>query len=307
MKYTVFEALKLYLNGCFFIAFLLSLPLISCKEKRHHLLEDVGKSVQHEEDTIGWSMILEEMHGVWVQRKYSDLLERKRSITAANQLAASTYTVINVDSRQFLGDSLPFVALNANDFAVSDGCFYFYKDERDGSFYIEVESRHPVIGVGNREILVGFEKLNDEYSLVLEQEYEGGFSDKDRYMKVSWDVSDKLYDYDPMLGIEMLARKYLQGRYNVYDENNNLVMRAVDFRPDGTIGNHPFAKYRTLVWSGFDALMIDGLATFEEQNRENDQYFGLKIVENDLELYGITLDKEKREVMGDLKFRMRKR
>lgn len=307
MKYTVFETLKLYSSGFFFIIFSLSLSFVSCKEKRHHLLEDVAKSVQHDEDTIGWSVILDEMHGVWVQRKYSDLLERKRSITAANELAASTYTIMNIDSRQFLADSLPFVALNANDFQVYDGCFYFYKDKRDGSFYIEVESRHPVIGAGNREVLVGFEKLDEEYSLVLEQEYEGGFSDKDRYMKISREATDKLYDYDPMLGVEMLARRYLQGRYNVYDANNNLVMRALDFRPDGTIGNHPFAKYRTLAWSGFDALMIDELAAFEEQKQHRNFYFGLKIVENDLELYEIIRNKKDEEVMGNLRFRMRKR
>ena len=142
--------------------------------------------------------------------------------------------------------------------------------------------------------------------MVLEQEYEGGFSDKDRFMKVSRDASDKLYDYDPMLGIEILARRYLQGRYNVYDANNNLVMRAVEFRPDGTIGNHTFAKYRTLVWSGFDALMIDGLSAFEEQKRYDNRYFGLKIVGNDLELYEIILNKDKQEIMGNLKFRLRR-
>ncbi len=65
MKYAAFTKFKTLI----FILFLVNLSLVSCKKKRHHLLEDVAKKVRHDEDTIGWSMILEEMHAVWGQRK----------------------------------------------------------------------------------------------------------------------------------------------------------------------------------------------------------------------------------------------
>ena len=246
------------------------------------------------------------MHGVWMQSSYQNLLLRNRSIVESSRLAPSSYTILNVDTKQFLSDSLPFTMLNVNDFKSYEGCFYFYRNKETGRYFIEVESRHPVIGQMSKETLVGFGRTEFDDLLILNQKYEGGISDKERFVRVSKDVRPKFYKEDPLIGVEIFARQFIQGTYNIYNSNNKLLMRNIELHPDGTIGNHPFAKYRMLAWTGFDALMIEGLPIVEEQQRDFNRYFGLKIKGNNLELYRIVKDKDDNLVLGNLIFVLRK-
>jgi hypothetical protein len=288
------------------LAMVILLMCGSCKDKRHHLIEDVTKRIRHEYDTIGVSHILRRMHGVWMERKYRDFLQNNQSINKANNAFKNNISIINIDSRQFLSDSLPFVAMNANDSRTFDGCFYFYRND-DGSIDIVMESRHPVLGISDAEIEISFEQLAFEDFLVLNQDFgDGAFAveTKDRYAKITDDVSDKVYDYDPLVGVEILTRKFIEGTYNVYNGQNRLLMRQVRFNPDGTIDNHPFAKYRMLPSAGFDALMIEGLPLIEEQGVKA-KYYGFQRSGNDLELYRIVRNREDKLVFGELMFVLR--
>ncbi len=279
---------------------------LGCREKRHHLIEDVTKKIRHENDTVGVSHILRRMHGVWMERKYRDFLLNNKAIHRANNTFQNNITIINIDTRLFLSDSLPFVAINANDSRIFDGCFYFYREE-NGNIEIEMESRHPVFGLSDVETMISLEELEFEDFLVLNQEFDGAFAieTKERYAKVSDDVSDKVYDYDPLVGIEIFTRKFVQGTYNVYDGNNSILMRSVQFNEDGSIDNHPFAKYRMLPSAGFDVLMIEGLPLVEEQGVKS-RYYGLQMRGNDLELYRIVRNREEELVFGALELILRK-
>jgi len=288
------------------LAILALLIFGSCRNKRHHLLEDVTRKIRHENDTIGVSHILKQMHGVWMERKYRDFLQKNRSINKANSTFKNNISIINIDARQFLSDSLPFVAMNANDSRTFDGCFYFYRND-DGSLdEVIMESRHPVLGISDAEIQISFENLAFDNFLVLNQEFDGAFTieTKERYAKISDDVSDRIYDYDPLIGVEIFARKFIQGTYNVYNKNNRLLMRQVSFNPDGTIDNHPFAKYRMLPSAGFDALMIEGLPLIEERGVKA-KYYGLQRQANNIQLYQIVRNRKDELVFGELMFVLR--
>ncbi len=306
--------LKNVINSCCFLLFLISfliLSLSSCKEKRHHLIEDVTNKIRHKNDTVGVSYILRQMHGVWVERKYLSALKDKRSITEANKIFPSGLTVLNLDTRHFLGDSLPFVGLNTNDFQALKGCVHFYR-EKNGRIEIEMDIHNKNLLYGNIERYLTFEPMEFDDFLVIEQDYGANFGSekpvKDRYIKVSEDVSDKIYQYDPLFGIEVFTRRFLKGSYNVYNEENRLVMKGLFLNEDGTISNHPFAKYRLLAWTGFDALMIQGLPIIEEQNKPNGRYFGLKRRGNSLLLYQIIKDTKTDQIrMGNLLFTMKRR
>lgn len=299
----IFNTKKKRLYFVLLLFFFAAILWSGCKEKRHHLIEDVTQKVRHEKDTVGWNHVLQGLHGVWVHRKYLHQLDKQKSIYAANALLGNNFSVINLDTRQFLSDSLPFVAINANDSRSWGSCVYFGK--KSGQVFMEVETKHPVFS--GDEVVLDFSLDTMEFDtyLVLEQEF-GEIRDKERYVKITEDVSAKVYDYEPLIGIEVYMRQYLTGVYQVYDANNGLVMRQLVFNPDGTLSNHPFAKYRMLAWHGFDALMIEGMTFLEEQLTNNNKYFGLKIKGNGLELYRIVKNKKEEIIMGDLLFRLKK-
>lgn len=177
---------------------------------------------------------------------------------------------------------------------------------------MEVTTQHPVFKETGAILNFSLDSMEFETFLTLEQSFSdvsfGGVdaSDKDRYVKISDDVSFKEYEYYPLIGIEIYMRKYLQGTYNVYNANNQLVNRNIRLNEDGTISNHPFAKYRLTPWVGFDALLIQGMTLVEEQSRPNQQYYGLKMVNNNLELYQITKNRKDEVIMGDLEFTLKR-
>ena len=276
-----------------------------CRNKGHHLLEDVTKKIRHEDDTVGWSSTLESLHGVWVHQKYMNHLNSKRSIYEANQLLPSTFSIINIDTRKFISDSLEFVALNARDSKNWKSCIYFGKSK--GKIFMELTTQHPVFKSNDVVLSFSLEPMEFATHLNLKQSFGDGISDRDRFIKVTEDVSDKEYDYDPLIGVEIYMRKFLKGRYDVYDANNRLLKRNIIFSDNGTIDNHPFAKYRMLPWYGFDALMIQGMTFQEEQLNSNNKHYGLIFIDNGLELYQITTNSKKQVIMGELKFVLQKR
>ena len=276
-----------------------------CRDEGHHLLEDVTRKIRHEDDTIGWSSTLRGLHGIWVHQKYLNHLDNKRSIYGANQLLPSTFSIINIDARKFVSDTLEFVALNAKDSKNWKSCIHFGK--RKGRIFMEITTQHPVFN--DNDVVLSFSLDTMEFAthLNLKQSFGEGISDKDRFIKISDDVSDKEYDYHPFIGVEIYMRQFLKGQYDVYDTNGQLLMRNLNFNEYGTIDNHPFAKYRMLPWYGFDALMIQGMTFQEEQSNSNNKYFGLKIINNGLELYRITTNSKKEIIMGELQFVLRKK
>lgn len=276
----------------------------SCRDKGHHLLEDVTRKIRHDDDTIGWNSTLRGLHGVWVHQKYLRHLNNKRSIYAANQLLPSTFSVMNIDARKFISDSLEFVALNARDSKNWKSCIYFGKGK--GRIFMEITTEHPVFKSNDVVLGLSLDTMEFATHLNLKQSFGEGISDQDRFIKISEDISDKEYDYYPFIGIEVYMRQFLKGKYNVYDGGNRLLMRNVVFNEYGTIDNHPFAKYRMLSWYGFDALMIEGMTFKEEQNKSNNKYFGLKFINNGLELYQITTNQKKEVIMGELQFILKK-
>lgn len=300
-------------NNCFFLLLFVSFLILfmsSCRKKRHHLIEDVTNKIRHKKDTVGVSDILQQIHGVWVERKYLSILKGKGSITEANKMFPSGLTVFNFDTRHFLGDSLPFVGLNTNDFQALRGVVHFFR-QKNGRVEIEMDVHNNTLLYGNVERFITFEPMEFDDFLVLEQDYGASLGNesaiKDRYIKVSKDVSDKIYQYDPLFGIEVFTRRFLKGNYNVYNSDNQLVMRGLNLNEDGTITNHPFAKYRLLAWTGFDALMIQGLPIVEEQNKPNHRYFGLQKRGNNLFLHQIIKDAKTDQVMmGNLLFTMKR-
>lgn len=276
----------------------------SCREEGHHLLEDVTKKIRHEDDTVGWSQTLRGLHGIWVHQKYISHLNRNRSIYAANQLLPNTFSVINIDTKKFVSDSLEFVALNARDSKNWKSCIYFGKNK--GRIFMEITTQHPVFKDNDVVLSFSLDSMEFETHLNLKQSFGEGISDNDRFFKISDDVSDKEYEYNPFIGVEVHMRQFLKGKYDVYNSNNRLVMSNLNFNEYGTIGNHPFAKYRMLPWYGFDALMIQGMTFQEEQTNSNNKYFGLKFINNGLELYQITTNRKEEVIMGELEFILRK-
>ncbi len=297
IKYTSSSVILLFIT--------LMLINSSCRNKEHHLLEEVTRKIRHEDDTVGWSATLQDLHGVWVHQKYLHHLENKRSIYAANQLLPNTFSIINIDANKFISDSLEFVALNARDSKNWKSCIYFGKSK--GRTFMEITTQHPVFK--DNDVLLSFSLDTMEFAthLTLKQSFGEGISDNDRFIKISDDVSDKEYDYYPLIGIEIYMRQFLKGKYDIYDANNRLLMPNVIFNKYGTIDNHPFAKYRMLPWYGFDALMIDGMAFQEEQSKPNNKYYGLKFINNGFELYQITTNRKKKIIIGKLEFVLQKK
>jgi hypothetical protein len=286
------------------VGIVIVLTNISCRDEGHHLLEDVTKKIRHEDDTIGWSQTLRGLHGIWVNRKYLSYLNDNVSIYGANQLLPNTFSVINIDARRFISDSLEFVALNANDSRNWKSCVYFGKQGQQT--YMEITTQHPVFSDSGLVMSFALDTMEFETHLTLTQDYLEGQSNRERFVKISNDVSDKEYENYPLIGIEIYMRKFLAGNYDVYDADNTLLMSNIVFHEDGTIGNHPFAKYRMLPWAGFDALMIQGMTFKEEQLNANNRYYGLRVKNESLELYRITTNRKKAVIMGELELVLKK-
>ena len=172
---------------------------------------------------------------------------------------------------------------------------------------MKIKTQHPVFKSNGVSLSFSLDTMEFATHLTLRQSFGEGISDNDRFIKISDDVSDKEYDYHPLIGVEIHMRRFLKGQYDIYDANNRLLKRNIIFTKDGMIDNHPFAKYRMLPWYGFDALMIQGMTFQEEQSKSNNRYYGLKFINNGLELYQITTNRKKEVVMGSLEFVMRKR
>lgn len=282
--------------------------MLACRPEQHHLIENVIERVEHQRDTTGYGHWLDAMHGIWIERKYSDALRKTRSITQANRLFPSGLTVFNIDTRQFRSDSLPFVALNTNDFQAIKGCFYFYKN-KNGQADIDVAIYDASQLLADIDISIGFERMEFDTFMTIEQDFGANLSEmaiKDRYARVSYDVSDKVYQYDPLIGVEIYTRQFWAGTYDVYDANNNVLMQSIVLNSDGTISQHPFAKYHLLAWDGFDALMIHGLALLEEQPKPNYQYYAIRQAGSSIHLHNI-IPRKKGDQVGQLQLRMRKR